>query len=197
MKTISYELSSYEYNFNGYKYITNLYDTPTSERTLKFSLSFVRRADIIIYTIDLEKENTSIKNDFIDEIKQKKDDIMIYVVGNKLDKIEEKDITKQYLEKFRNQASELIEKKRIDKYFEISALTGEGVDNLVRHLKIDSAIISKNKKYDELKSHIVKKIYKSNKIQKLNEKGQSSFKDMLKEREKLEKLNSIFKYMKY
>jgi len=59
-----------------------------------------------------------------------------------IDKIEEKDMTKQHLEKFRSQASKLIEEKKIYKYFEVSALTGEGVENLIRHLEIDASMIS-------------------------------------------------------
>jgi len=59
-----------------------------------------------------------------------------------IDKIEEKDMTKQYLEKFRNQASELIKENKIYKCFEVSALTGEGVENLIRHLEIDASLIS-------------------------------------------------------
>ena len=50
-------------------------------------------------------------------------------------------MTMQCIEKFRNQASELIKKNKIDKCFETSGLTGDGVDNLMRHLKIDSSMI--------------------------------------------------------
>ena len=79
----------------------------------------------------LDKENL-IKVYFIEEIKHRKTDVVIYVDGNKLDKVEE-DITKQCLEKFREQALELIEQEKISKCFETSCKTGEGADNLIRH----------------------------------------------------------------
>ena len=55
-------------------------------------------------------------------------------------------MTKQILEKFRNQASDLIKQNKINQCFETSALTGEGVDNLRKYLKFVSAMISEQKK---------------------------------------------------
>ena len=150
-------------------------------------------SDIIIYTFDLNKENL-IKDDFIDEIKIRKDDAIIYVVGNKLDKIEEKDITKHCLENIRNQASELIKQNKINKYFETSCLTGEGIDNLSKHLEIDSSIIKdviEKEKYKKLILEDRIKMIKDNQIEFLN------FKSKLRERKKLENLKKIYKYYNY
>ena len=100
---------------------------------------------------------------------------MIYVVGNKLVKVEERDITRQCLEKFRNQASELIEQKKINKCFETSCKTGEGIDNLIRHLKIDSSII------------IDKRFQKFNNP---NNKFRGKY-------DKIKEIDKIFKYLNY
>ena len=181
-----------EYNENNYR--ISIYDSPTQERFLSISLNYVKNSDIIIYTIDLEN-NCLINDHFIDDILDRKNDIIIYVVGNKLDKIEEKDITKQWLEDIRNHASELIEQNKINKYFETSSLTGEGVDNLIRHLKIDSSII-----YDKKLTKEYEKLISEGKLNKndiLIYKNKSNIKDIFKEREKIEKLNKIFKYYKY
>jgi len=179
------------YEYDGNKYKIKIFDTPTRDRFIHMSLDKIQISSIIIYIIDLDKESL-IKEEFIKDIRERKNDVDIYVVGNKLDKIEEKDITKQCLENIRNQASQLIKQNKINKYFETSGLTGEGIDNLLRHLKIDSSIFIdkiQKKKYDILKSE--GKINKNN----LNLKKNSNIKKKLKELEKLKKLNGLFKYL--
>ena len=166
------KIFQYEYNEREYKIM--IFDSPTSERYNFMLNSYIKRVDIIIYMIDLEKESL-IKDYFVEEIKREKKDVIIYIVGNKLDKVEEKDITRQCLEKFRNQASELIEQKLINKCFETSCKTGKGVDNLNRHLKIDSSII------------IDKRFQKFNKP---NNKLRDKF-------DKIKEIDKIFKYLKY
>ena len=54
------------------------------------------------------------------------------MVGNKLD-LEE---GKKNIEKYRLQAKKLIDRGRINKYFELSAKTGEGIDFFLRILKL-------------------------------------------------------------
>jgi len=97
--------------------------------------------DIIIYVVDIQEQHF-IDESMIDRIYDKKEKPFIYVVINKIDIIEEEDIAKQFLDNIRIQASNLINKNRINKYFETSALTGEGIENLTRHLKIDSYAIN-------------------------------------------------------
>ena len=60
---------------------------------------------------------------------------MIYLVGNKLELTINTD-------NFRKKAKELISKKVIDKYFEVSAKTGEGIEILLKNIEIDSLIIT-------------------------------------------------------
>lgn len=104
-------MTIFQYEYNEREYKTMIFDSLTSERFNSMRTIYIKRADIIIYMIDLEEESL-IKDYFIEELKKEKEDVMIYVVGNKLDKVEERDITKQCLERFRNQASELIEQKK-------------------------------------------------------------------------------------
>ena len=172
--TTNFDMKIFDYEYNEREYKTMIFDTATSERYNYINNGYIKRADIIIYMIDLYKESL-IEDYFVKGIKRKKEDVLIYIVGNKLDKVEEKDITKQCLEKFRNQASELIEQKLINKCFETSCKTGEGVDNLIRHLKIDSSII------------IDKRFQKFNNP---NNKLRDKF-------DKIKEIDKIFKYLKY
>ncbi len=110
-KTISLDCTYCNFIDGNYKLI--IYDTPTNDRFIPIYLPQVKRFDIVIYTIDLDNESL-INESFINSIKEEKKDVIIYVVGNKLDKIEEKDMTKQILEKFRNQASDLIKQNKIN-----------------------------------------------------------------------------------
>ena len=56
-------------------------------------------------------------------------------MGNKLDIA-----SKELLEIYRQKSKILIDTGKIDKYFEISAKTGEGLNDFSKILKIDSAI---------------------------------------------------------
>ena len=58
---------------------------------------------------------------------------LIYLLGNKLD------ISKEYLEEHRKKAKILIDSGVIDKYFEVSAKTREGIDHFFKILRIDAA----------------------------------------------------------
>ena len=92
-----------------------------------------------IYLFDISREDNEISIDFIDEIRENTVSNKIYIVGNKLDLLNEKEniefINKEYFEKFRSKAKEAIERKLVDKYFEISAKTGEGVGKLLNSNK--------------------------------------------------------------
>ena len=113
-----------------------LYDTTGKEILISVSLFFVRSCEVIIYVFDLSKDD-DISEEFINEIKKKSGSInkIIYLVGNKLD------ITNKNIKKYRKQAKKLIDRGQINKYFELSAKSNEGIDLFLNHLKIDSAIM--------------------------------------------------------
>ena len=103
----------------------------------------------------------------IDEI-LKRNERLIYLVGNKLDISNE-----EYLEQFRKRAKILIDIDKIDKYFEISAKDGEGIEQLSKIMKIDASVfrnsnIRKEAYYDIIQNERTNNVYLS-KFEELNE----------------------------
>ena len=138
-------LLNYEFNQNEYK--LKLFDTAGAERFKSIGLKSVKISDIIIYLFDLSKDD-DIKEDFIDSIKENYNnkEKLIYLIGNKLDLYE----SQKNIEKCRLIAKNLIDRGRINKYFELSAKTYEGVDFFLKYLKIDSAVLIDNKNQMEI-----------------------------------------------
>ena len=134
----------YEYQTDLYKMI--IYDTSGAERFRAISYGYIKKVDIIIIVFDLSEEN-SIDDWFFDDIKKNSNakKKVIYLVGNKLDK----DL--MYIDDYRIKAQNLIDNGIINKYFEVSAKTGEGIDNFANTLKIDAAIFYMTIKFNEEK----------------------------------------------
>ena len=101
-------------------------------------------------------------------------------------------MTKQILEKFRNQASDLIKQNKINQCFETSALTGEGVDNLRKYLKLVSTMIFEEKK---MVGDLQKTKGKINEDDKLNIKDKLT-KKFLDNHDEY-KLNKLKKFINY
>ena len=143
-------------NFKNYKLI--FWDTAGAERFRAISLKTLKSANIVIYLFNLN-DDKGVNPHFIDEIKENKEDILIYIVGNKLDEIYSKEkidiINQEYFGRFRNVVAELMNKNLVDKYFEVSAKTREGLDNLLNNLKMDSLIYLKS--FNENPDNIRKK----------------------------------------
>lgn len=145
---IDFQMLNYKYNKNEYK--IKLFDSAGAERYQSISLNYVKTSEIIIYLFDLSKDD-EIKESFINSIKENNNNKkLIYLIGNKLD-LEE---AKENIEKYRLQAKKLIDRGRINKYFELSARSGEGIDFFLKHLKIDSSIMIDNNKSDPLNDQI-------------------------------------------
>ena len=67
------------------------------------------------------------------------ENIKIYIVGNKLDLFNKSQrLSKAYLEKNKNSIIDALKSNSVDKYFEVSAKTGEGIDKLMHSIKYDS-----------------------------------------------------------
>ena len=92
--------------------------------------------------INLER----IEENFINEIKSKiSKEVSIYVVGNKLDIVEDKN--NKYKDnpiKYREKAKLLIENKDINNYFEISTKNKKEVDNSLNNIKLYILIDAKS-----------------------------------------------------
>ena len=136
---------SFENNNKNFKLI--FYDTGGSERFKTVSLKIVKVTNITIYLFNLNVDK-GVDPNFIDEIKEFNDNTLIYVVGNKLDEIYSKEkidiINQEYFGRFRDVVAELMNKNLVYKYFEVSAKTREGLDNLLNNLKMDSMIYLKS-----------------------------------------------------
>ena len=151
----------YEYQTDLYKMI--IYDTSGGERFRSISYGYIKNADIVIIVFDLSKEDSiddSLLNTLEDYSNSKEK--LIYLVGNKLDK------DSLYLEDYREKSKNLIDAGKINKYFEVSAKTGEGIDNFSNTLKIDAAIFYMTLKFREEK--IEHKRKNLNHIENLSEK---------------------------
>ena len=87
--------------------------------------------------------------DYIKENSGSRDNL-IYLLGNKLDIV-----YKIYLEFYRENAKLYIDTGKINKYFELSAKSGEGFREFFNILKIDAAIfMNSNNKTDQIKSYV-------------------------------------------
>ena len=64
------------------------------------------------------------------------------------------EVAKKNIEKYRLQAKKLIDRGKINKYFELSAKTGEGIYLFQKHLIIDSTIMIDKKLFDPLNGPI-------------------------------------------
>jgi len=136
LATCGYDIYQYKYQYNNNDYILELYDTADCRRRSCLDNLISPKFKIIIYLFDLS-EDDDINEEFINKIKKARyyNKNIIYLVGNKLD------ITDKNIEKYRKQAKKLIDKGKINKYFELSTKSYEGIDFFLKILKIDSAII--------------------------------------------------------
>jgi len=121
---IKFKLNLSEIGWHGY------YDTKY------FLKGFIWGEVIIIFTFDLS--NDDLDELYLNEIIANVNSFekIVYLVGNQCDNIKCKNI----LFNNREKAKKLIERGIINKYFEVSAKTGEGIYELLNILKIDSIL---------------------------------------------------------
>ena len=108
-----------------------IWDTSGNERFRSLRKKYYTNWDVIIYVFDLSKRDT-IDKSLLTEAKRISgpNKNLIYLLGNKLD------ISMEYLEEYRKKVKILIDNGVIDKYFEVSAKTGEGIKQFFKALKI-------------------------------------------------------------
>ena len=132
---ISFFPLKYIYNHNNYS--LNIFDTARDsyQHVNLVHITFYKPI-IVIYVFNLKSEEYEkrISKYFINEIIEKQQNPYIYLVGTKLDDFNGD------LSFYRKKAQDLIDKGKIKKYFEISSKTGEGIDFLVKNIKIDNAM---------------------------------------------------------
>ena len=138
-----YVTMNFENNNTQYKLV--IWDTAGVERFRSMSVKYAKNSNIAIYLFDYN-DDKGINPKFLEEIKENNKDIKIYIVGNKIDLIDEYEkMNKEYYELLRNLYDESFNINLVDKYFEVSAATGEGKDKLLTSLKMDSLMFFKSK----------------------------------------------------
>lgn len=136
--TIGFDKGEIPYENKNTRYKLKIFDTSGNERYLSPSLEAAKKCMLALYLFDLNSSN-GVSIDFIKEIKEMADNIKIYIVGNKLDLFSKfQKINNKYLEANKNSIIEALKSNLVDKYFEISVKTGEGIDKLMNSIKYDS-----------------------------------------------------------
>ena len=103
-------------------------------------------------------------------------------------------MTIKNIENYRKEAKKLIDKGIINKYFEVSAKTNEGIDIFLKHLKIDSTIMMDKKISDPLNENLKENNKKKNTKENTEKQSISINKNTKENTEK--KSTSIYKNTK-
>ena len=105
-----------------------LYDTAGQERFRPLTISQYKNSDCIIigYSITRRKSFEDVLFFYESIIKEKGDSVIIYLVANQIDNKENEEVTEE-------EGRQIAEKLKI-KFFQVSAKTGEGVDDLVNDI---------------------------------------------------------------
>lgn len=121
-----------------------LYDTAGQERFRKIAANYYNGTDCVFLVFDLTNNETfKILQYWVDElterISQKDSDFEIILVGNKTDLADERRVK-------RTDAEEMAQKMNM-KYFEVSAMKGDGMEELINYClhRIDTIITAREK----------------------------------------------------
>ena len=133
LATIGIDKESLFYKYKKQIFKMTIWDTCGQERFRSLLKKYYTNCDVIIYVFNLSEPDT-IDKSLLTESKRVSgpNRSLIYLLGNKLD------ISMEYLEEYRKKARILIDIGVIDKYFEVSAKTGEGIKQFFKALKIIS-----------------------------------------------------------
>ena len=124
---IDYKLKHFELA-NGKKVKVQIWDTAGQDRYKSLTKNYYKNSNgiILVYSVVDKKSFDEISN-WIEDIREEtKDDIIIFLVGNKIDLNDKRVISI-------NDAKKLAENYNI-KYYETSAKTGNGIDILFNDL---------------------------------------------------------------
>ena len=163
---IDYKLKHFELA-NGKKVKVQIWDTAGQDRYKSLTKNYYKNSNgiILVYSVVDKKSFDEISN-WIEDIREEtKDDIIIFLVGNKIDLNDKRVISI-------NDAKKLAENYNI-KYYETSAKTGNGIDilfnDLITHIyETNSKNIIKNDNVQKKKG--IFGIFKFNQNKKKNDK---------------------------
>ena len=141
---------------DNFEYIFNFFDTPGAERFRYFSSQTLKKADGIFMIFSVDDKNSFEKAikwiDFIDDYVNLEYKVL-YLVGNKIDR-EERVVTKE--------EAEILAKSKKIKYFETSARTQKGINEVFEEMFMDI--------YEKYKMDNEKEINDQFKLDKKNNK---------------------------
>ena len=119
--TIGVEFQSKEFKYNGKKYSIQIFDTAGQERFRSLTESYFHLGDGAFVVFDLTNKNSLISiSQWMKDIKEKKPDIKILVLGNK-DDLKNKQISEEEI-------NETLEEYNISKYIRVSAKNGTNIE---------------------------------------------------------------------
>ena len=131
------DFTNYKYKYNQTDFKIIFWDTTRLlDRVFHYYSRNINLSKIIIYVVDLN-EYKEIPEQFFKYMENnisENEKKLIYVVGNKLD------LGRDNVDKYRKYIKILIDNEKVNKYFEVSVKTNEGIDILRKNIQIDSAI---------------------------------------------------------
>ena len=144
LATVGLDFYTKQETINNINVLVRLWDTAGQERFKSLTPNYFKNAEGVILTYDITKTESfeNLKywmNSIETNLGDKKIFIPIIIVGNKLDKEDERKITKENADN--------LSKEYNYKYFETSAKTGEGVDDAFKDLV--NQILEKSDKFEE------------------------------------------------
>ena len=146
--TIAVEFCTKEIQLeNGFNIKVQLWDTAGQERFKSLAMNYYRKAFGILLLFDVTKRSSfdSCIN-YLEEVRRNSDkNCVIYLVGNKVDLIKERQITYSEAQLFAN--------KQNIKYIETSAVTNQKVVEVFKELLND---IYHKRKFDDDKNNFIK-----------------------------------------
>ena len=160
LATIGIDNFSEKQKFDGEDYIFKIYDTAGQEKYKSLTKSVIKLNEGFLLVFSVDDRNTFERvNNWIEDINQivNLDEKIIFLVGNKIDK-PKREVQYEEAEKFANENGM--------KYFETSAMTGEGIREVFETLYKEVYDKNKNKskvKGKESKVELKKNDHKKNK----------------------------------
>ena len=119
--TIGVEFQSKEFKYNGKKYSIQIFDTAGQERFRSLTESYFHLGDGAFVVFDLTNKNSLISiSEWVKDVKEKKPDIKMLILGNK-DDLKNKQISEEEI-------NETLEEYNISKYIRVSAKNGTNIE---------------------------------------------------------------------
>ena len=119
--TIGVEFQAKEFKYNGKKYTIQIFDTAGQERFRSLTESYFHLGDGAFVVFDLTNKNSLISiSEWVKDVKEKKPDIKMLILGNK-DDLKNKQISEEEI-------NETLEEYNISKYIRVSAKNGTNIE---------------------------------------------------------------------